>query len=340
MAKAANTTGLSGTERAAILLLAIGEEDASQVMKFMGPKEVQTVSSTMASLKDINKDQVGVVLDSFQENVGTQTALGIGTENYLRNVLTKALGPDKATSMIGRILMGGQTSGLEELKWMDPRSVAEVVRLEHPQIIAIVLSYLEADQSAQVLSVFPEKSRLDILMRIASLEGVQPSALKELNQAMEKQFAGKAAGSLQSSGIGGVKTAASIMNELESSIEAPLMENFKDTDSGLAEQVEELMFVFENLLDVDDRGIQILLREVQSDSLVVALKGASQTLKELIFKNMSKRAAEMMRDDLEMRGPVKLSDVEAAQKEIVQLARRLSDSGEIALGGTAGEEYV
>lgn len=331
---------LSGTQRAAILLLALGEQDAAEVLRYMGPKEVQSVSLTMAELKDISKDQVSNVLSDFQAAVGRQTALGIGTESYLRNVLTKALGPDKANNMISRILMGGQNTGLEELKWMDPRSVVEVVRLEHPQIIAIVLSYLEADQAAQVLQLLPEKVRLDVMMRIASLDGVQPAALRELDQVLESQFAGKSGGSLQSSGIGGVKTAANILNEMDSSVEGKLMEAFKEADAGLAEQVEELMFVFENLLDVDDRGIQTLLREVTSDKLVIALKGASEALKEKIFKNMSSRAADLLRDDLEAKGPVKLSDVEAAQKEVVAAARKLAEAGEIALGGKGGEEYV
>jgi flagellar motor switch protein FliG len=335
----ATASDLSGTERAAILLLALGEQDASEVMKFMGPKEVQKVSMTMAGMKDVTQQQVGGVLSDFAQVVANETALGVGTESYIRNVLTKALGPEKATGLIDRILMGGQTSGLEELKWMDPRAVAEVVRLEHPQIIAIVLSFLEADQAAQVLQLFPEKSRVDIMMRISSLEGVQPSALQELNQVMEKQFSGKSS-NLKSSGIGGIKTAANILNELDGTTEGELMSGFRDLDPVLAEQVEELMFVFENLLEIDDRGIQMLLREVSSEALVLAMKGASEALKEKIFKNMSKRAAEMLRDDLEVRGPVKVSDMEAAQKEIVGIARRLQESGEIAIGGKGGEAYV
>ena len=331
---------LSGTERAAILLLALGEQDAAEVLKFMGPKEVQKVSMTMATLTAVTRDKVGSVLSDFRRTVDNETALGVGTETYIRSVLTKALGPEKAGALIDRILMGGQTSGLEELKWMDPRAVAEVIRLEHPQIIAIVLSFLEADQAAQVLQQFPEKNRIDLMMRISSLDGVQPSALQELNQVMERQFSGNASSNLKSSGIGGVKTAALILNEMDSSVESALMEKFRESDPTLAERVEELMFVFENLLEVDDRGIQALLREVSSESLVLALKGASEALKEKIFKNMSKRAAEMLRDDLEVRGPVRLSEVEAAQKEILGIARRMADAGDLALGGKGGEQYV
>ncbi len=330
----------SGIERAAILLLALGEQDAAEVMKHMGPKEVQLIGTAMASLKKISRDQVSTVLSDFRNTVENQTALGIGVDEYVRNVLMKALGPDKANTLIDRILMGGQTSGLEALKWMDPRAVAEVIRLEHPQIMSIVLSYLESDQAAQVLALFPEKVRLDVLMRIATLDGVQPSALHELNQIMEKQFSGNNTNNLRSSGVGGIKTAANILNEMDSSTESELIGKLKEADPNLAERVEELMFVFENLLDVEDRGIQALLREVSSESLIVALKGASEAVKEKIFKNMSKRAAEMMRDDLEVRGPVKLSEVEVAQKEVVAIARRMADAGEIILGGRGGEQYV
>lgn len=330
----------SGIERAAILLLALGEHDAAEVMKHMGPKEVQLIGTAMAGLKKISRDQVSTVLSDFRETVETQTALGIGVDEYVRNVLMKALGPDKANTLIDRILMGGQTSGLEALKWMDPRAVAEVIRLEHPQIMSIVLSYLESDQAAQVLALFPEKVRLDVLMRIATLDGVQPSALHELNQIMEKQFSGNNTNNLRSSGVGGIKTAANILNEMDSSTESELIGKLKEADPNLAERVEELMFVFENLLDVEDRGIQALLREVSSESLIVALKGASEAVKEKIFKNMSKRAAEMMRDDLEVKGPVKLSEVEVAQKEVVAIARRMADAGEIILGGRGGEQYV
>lgn len=329
----------SGSERAAILLLAVGEQDASEIMKYMGPKEVQQVSMTMAVMKNVTRSQVGQVLADFRNTVDNQTALGVGTEMYIRNVLTRALGPEKASGLIDRILMGGQTSGLEELKWMDPRAVAEVIRLEHPQIVAIILSYLDADQASQVLSLFPEKSRLDITMRIATLDGVQPAALQELNHIMEKQFSGNTTSNLKSSGIGGVKTAANILNEMDSSMEGELINKLKENDPNLAEKIEELMFVFENLLDVDDRSIQSLLREVSSDALILALKGASEPLKERIFKNMSKRAAEMLRDDLEVKGPVKLSEVEAAQKEVLGVARRMAETGDIVLSGK-GEQYV
>ena len=245
-------------------------------------------------------------------------------------MLVTALGEDKANGLIDRILLGGNTTGLDTLKWMEARSVADIIRNEHPQIQAIVLAYLEADQSAEILTYFPEKVRLDVMMRVAALDSVQPSALQELNNILEKQFSG-AAGS-QTKQMGGYKTAAEIMNNLDSSIEGELMNAIKEIDEDLGTQIADLMFVFDNLKDVDDRGIQALLREVSSEVLILALKGADEDLREN-FQNMSKRAAELMRDDLETKGPVKISEVEGA-KEILTIARRMADAGEINLGGS------
>jgi flagellar motor switch protein FliG len=252
-------------------------------------------------------------------------------------VLVKALGEDKANSVIDRILMGGSTRGLEQLKWLDGRTIAEMIRLEHPQIIAIVLSYLDADQAAQVLEELPERIRHDIIMRIATMEGVQPAALQELDEIMERQFAGKQR--LKSSSLGGPHAAASILNFLDSSAEGAIMNQIGDLDGELSQRIQDLMFVFDDLREVDDRGIQLLLREVTTDSLVVALKGADIGLRDKIVKNLSKRAGEMLLDDLEAKGPVRISEVETAQMEILAIAKRLADDGQLALGG-AGEEYV
>lgn len=328
---------LSRLDSAAILLMSLGEVDAAQVLKHMGPKEVQRVGSAMASLKDITQDQVEEVMLDFLESVGRQTGMGIGSDQFIKNMLTEALGKDKADSLIDRILVGGNTTGLDTLKWMDSRAVAELIRYEHPQIQAIVLSYLESDQAAEVLGVLDEKVRLDVIMRVASLESIQPQALQELNNILEKQFSGNA--STKTSKIGGVKCAADIMNYIDTSIEVDLMDSIKEIDADLGAEIEDLMFVFENLKDVDDKGIQTLLREVSSDVLIIALKGADTDLQEKIFKNMSKRAAELLRDDLEAKGPVKVSEVESCQKEILTIARRLSESGEIILGGS-GEAMI
>jgi len=328
-----------GSERAAILLLTLGEQYASEVLKHMGPKEVQKLGSSMAALSNVSKDQVGTVLSDFCTTVDNQTALGVGSDDYIRNVLVSALGEDKASGVLDRILAGSNSKGLEALKWMEARSVAEIIRLEHPQIIAIVLAYLDSDQSAEVLALFPERVRVDVLMRVATLDGIQPSALHELDEIMERQFSGDNTSNVKSSSVGGIKTAANILNNMDTSIEAGLLEKVKEADGDLGQKIQDHMFVFENLLEVDDRGIQSLLREVSSENLLLALKGADQEMKDKIFKNMSKRAAEMLRDDLEAKGPVKLSEVEAAQKEILTVARRMADAGQLALGGS-GEEYV
>jgi flagellar motor switch protein FliG len=330
---------LSGAERAAVLLMTLGEQDAAEVLKHMSPKEVQKIGEAMASMVNVPKESVSSVLGDFCDAVDGQTELGIGNEDYLRSVLTSALGEDKARNVIDRILLGRHSKGLDALKWMEPRAVADLIRLEHPQIIAIVLSYLEQDQAADVLAALPENMRVDIVMRIASLDGIQPSAIHELDDMLEKQFSGNS-DNIKSSAVGGLKTAASIMNFLDSTLETELIEKIKEIDDDMGTGIQDLMFVFENLIEVDDRGIQALLREVSSETLIVALKGADEAIKEKIFKNMSRRAGEMLRDDLESRGPVKLSEVEGAQKEILTVARRMAETGEISLGGKGGDEYV
>ena len=274
----------------------------------------------------------------FSAAVDEHTNLGIGSEEYVRKVLVNALGEDKASGLIDRILLGRNSKGLEALKWMEPRAIAEVVRLEHPQIIAIVLAYLDSDQAAAVLQFLPERVRPDVLMRIASLDGIQPQALHELDDVLERQFQGNA--NVKASSVGGPKVAADILNFVDGSVEAKIMESIGQTDEVLAGRIHELMFVFADVAQIDARGIQLLLREVSSDTLTLALKGSDDAVKEKIFANMSKRAAEMLRDDLDAKGPVRLSDVEAAQKEILAVARRLADSGVIALGGRGGEQLL
>ncbi len=328
---------LSGGERAAIFLMTLGEDEAASVLRHLGPREVQKLGTAMTALKNVSREQVNEVLTEFVRTVSEHTALGVGNTDYIRKVLVKALGEDRANSIIDRILMGGSTRGLEQLKWLDGKTIAEMVRLEHPQIIAIVLSYLDADQAAQVLQELPERIRHDIVMRIATLEGVQPAALQELDEIMERQFSGKQR--IKSSSLGGLHAAASILNQLDSSIESAIISQISDLDGELSQRIQDLMFVFDDLREIDDRGIQLLLREVTADVLVVALKGADEELRKKFIKNMSKRAGEMLLDDLETRGPVRISDVEAAQKEILAAAKRLADAGQIALGG-AGDGYL
>ncbi|KOO14085.1 flagellar motor switch protein FliG [Vibrio xuii] len=326
---------IPGEERAAILLLSLNEEDAAGIIRHLEPKQVQRVGSAMARAADLSQDKVGAVHRAFLEDIQKYTNIGMGSEDFMRNALVAALGEDKANNLVDQILLGTGSKGLDSLKWMDPRQVASIIINEHPQIQTIVLSYLEPDQSAEILSQFAERDRLDLMMRIANLEEVQPSALAELNEIMEKQFAGQAGA--QAAKIGGLKAAAEIMNYMDNNVEGVLMEQIRDQDEDMATQIQDLMFVFENLIEVDDQGIQKLLRDVPQDALQRALKGADDSLREKIFKNMSKRAAEMMRDDLEAMPPIKVSDVEAAQKEVLAIARRMADSGELMLGGGADE---
>jgi flagellar motor switch protein FliG len=329
---------ISPVEKAAILMMTLGEDTSAEVLKHMGPREVQKIGHMMSQLADVTKPEVEMVLNEFVEGISNHTSLGVGNESFIKNMMVNALGEDKAGSLMDRILTGANTAGLDTLKWMDPKQVADLIRYEHPQIQAIVLAYLDPDQSSEIVKQFDEKVRLDLVIRIASLEAVQPQAMHELNSILEKQFAKQAGNSTTS--MGGVKCAANIVNFLESSVEEALMSSINEVDEELAVQIQDLMFTFDNLKELDDKGIQALLREISSESLILALKGSDDVMKQKILDNMSKRAAELMVDDLEAKGPVKVSDVEAAQKEIISIARRLADSGEIILGGKGAEEMI
>ncbi len=329
--------GFSPQEKVAIFLMTVGQRHAAQILKHFEPKQVQSVGQTMAGLSNLTFRQIEEVMEEFVETVNDKSAIGIGADDYIRAMMTEALGEDKAGAVIDRVLLSRNSKGIEALRWMEARGVAELIRLEHPQIISIILTHLEPDQAAEVLSFLPERSRPDIIMRISTLEGVQPLALQELDQILEKQFSG--AENMMASNVGGRKAAAEILNFIDSSSETPILEAIADVDSELAQALQDLMFVFDNLVDVDDRGIQTLLREIQTDQLVLALKGADDAIKQKIFKNMSKRASEMLQDDLEAKGPVRLSEVEAAQKEILAVARRMAENGDIVLGGK-GEEMI
>ncbi|AEP30461.1 flagellar motor switch protein FliG [Brumicola nitratireducens] len=329
---------LEGVEKASILLLSLTEDDAAQILKFLEPKQVQALGSAMAAMDDMTQDKITAVHTHFIDEIQNYSTIGFKSQDFVRRALTSALGEDKAAHLLDQILTGSGAKGLESLKWMDSKQVATIIRNEHPQIQTIVMSYLEPEQSAEILAQFPEKVRLDLLMRVANLEEVQPAALQELNEIMEKQFAGQAGA--QAAKMGGLKSAANIMNYLDTNIEGQLMDAIRETDEEMSQQIQDLMFVFDNLIDVDDRGIQAILRETQQESLMKAIKGADEELRNKITGNMSKRAAEMLLDDLEAMGPVRLSEVEAAQKEILSIARRLADAGEVMLGGGGGEEFV
>ncbi|WP_343203607.1 MULTISPECIES: flagellar motor switch protein FliG [Dyella] len=329
---------MTGAQRAAILLLTLGEQDAAEVLKHLNARDVQAVGQAMAGLSNVSREQVEHVLGRLTEDMGRHTSLGVGTEEYIRKILVNALGESKAGGLIDRILLGRSSKGLESLKWMESRAIAEMIGQEHPQIIALVLAHLEPDQAAEVIGYLPPRVRSDSVMRIATLDGVQPHALNELDEIMERQFSGNT-NKLKSATVGGLKAAADILNAMETSRETELMSAIRGHDAALGGRIEELMFVFEDLAELDDRSMQMLLREVPSARLVTALKGAEPGVRERIFSNMSKRASDMLRDDLEVKGPVRLSEVDAAQKEVLQIARRLADTGQISLTG-GGDDFV
>ncbi len=325
-----------GIERSAMLLMSLGEEVAVEVFKFLGPREVQQLGAKMSVMTSLNRETTREVLQQFRGEMEQKGGLTIDSDQYLRSVLTRALGNEKGSVMIERILEGEDNSGIESLKWMEPLSVADMIRNEHPQIIATILVHLESDQASEILKLFPERLRNDVMLRIATLEGVQPTALKELNIALTQLLTGRV--STKRSAMGGVKVAANILNYLGGTMEGAVVGSIKDFDADLAQQIQDEMFVFEDLLALDDRAIQTVMREIQNDSLILALKGTTQDMRNKIFKNMSQRAAESLKEDLESKGPVKLSDVEREQKEILKIVRRLADEGQIILGGKGGDE--
>lgn len=327
-----------GIEKSAILLLTLGQNEAAEVLKSLGPAEVQKIGHAMAALKQVPRSRMESVLDEFNAQVDHDTPVVIDNET-IKAMLNKALGDDRAASIISRIMSGNDMAGIEGLKWMDANNVADLIRNEHPQIIATILVHLDYDHAGEILKGFSDRLRNDVLLRIATLDGVQPIALRELNDAMTRILAGAAANTKKAA-MGGIRHAAEILNFVGQTVETTIVDNVREYDPELAQKILDEMFVFENLLDIDDRGIQLLLREVQSDALIIALKGASPELREKIFKNMSQRAAEMLREDLDSKGPVRLSEVEAQQKEILKIARRLSEEGQLQLGGGGGDDFV
>jgi flagellar motor switch protein FliG len=327
-----------GLEKAAILLMSLGEEDAAEVFKHLAPKEVQRLGETIAHMKTVTRDRVDEVMDSFEKVAATESMLVSDSNEYVRSVLRKALGDDKASLLIDRILQGSDVTGIESLKWMDPGSVAELLRNEHPQIVAAILVHLEFDQAADVLKLFNERQRNEVMVRIATLDGIQPMALRDLNEVMSKVLAGGERS--RKSSLGGAKTAAEIINMMGSALETSLLDYVRETDHDLAQQIMDNMFTFDDVDKIDDKGIQALMKEVQTESLVIALKGATPALREKIFRNMSTRAADSLREDLDSRGPVRLSEVEAEQKEMLKIIRRLVDEGQIVLSGGGDEQYI
>lgn len=327
-----------GVEDAAILLMSLGEEEAAEVFKHLEPKEVQHLGEAIARMKAVTKERIENVMDRYAKESTEMGVLVADNDEYIKAVLRKALGEDKANLLIDRIIQGSDITGIESLKWMDPGSVAELLRNEHPQIVAAILVHLDPDLSSSVLKCFTDRQRNEVMVRIATLDGIQPAALKDLNEVLSKVLAGGQ--QIRKSTLGGVKPAAEIINMMGSSLETSVLDYIRETDGDLAQQIMDNMFTFDDLSKLDDKGFQTMLKEVQTESLIIALKGASPEIREKVFKNMSSRAAETLREDLESRGPVKLSEVEAEQKELLKIVRRLADEGQIVMSTGGDDEYV
>lgn len=329
---------LTGTQKSAILMMLLGEDEASEILKNLTPKEVQHLGAAMYSVQGLSQDAVNTVLDEFLSTMKEQTSLGLGAGNYIRNVLTKALGDDKAQSVLSRITPSSSDRPIEILDWMDARSISELIVDEHPQIIALVISYLESDLGADVLMLLPEDAQPEVIERIATLQTVQPEALRELEEVMQRKF--KSNTSLRASQVGGVKAAGNIMNYTQQNMEARIMKVIGKNDKDLMQAIMESMFVFENLIMSDEKSLQVLLRSVNTEDLVLALKGADDQLREKLFSCMSSRAAANIMDEMDALGPVRLTEVQEAQKAIINVARRLSDEGTIVLAGRGGDDFV
>lgn len=329
---------LTGTQKSAILMMLLGEDGAAEILRNLSPKEAQSLGSEMYSVKDIDQETVNHVLNEFLSIVRQQTGLGFGSGNYIKNVFTKALGDDKAESILTRITPSSSEKPIELLEWMDARSIAELISAEHSQIISLVLSYLEYDLAAEVLSLLPVELQPEIITRIATLETVQPDALLNLQEILQKKF--KENASVKATKIGGIEAAAKIINFSNNSIEKKILEKIKENDADLLLAIQDRMFIFDNLILSDERALQTLLREVEEEVLALALKGADEVLRDKLLSCMSKRAASNIKDEIEVMGPVRLSEVQEAQKTIVSVARKLSDEGKIVLAGSGGEEMV
>ena len=325
------------SERAAVILLLLGEEQAAEIISFMSPREVQALGAHMVAVADLSQESVNVVLDDFVSTIKQQTNIGLGTSDYVTNVFTKALGDDKAASVLARIMPSSSSKGLDILQWMDARSIGEMVEEEHPQIIAIILSVLEYDIAADVLNFIPDEVRAEVVHRVAALETVHPNAMEKLEAVMQEQFSSSS--SAKASSFGGIKTAAKIMNFTKTDMEGVILGGINDIDEELANKIQDNMFTFENFDGLDNRSVQTLMRSIDNDLLMTAVKGATEAVKEKFLSNMSQRARLMFLDDMEDKGPIRITDVEEAQKDILRIARRLSDAGDIVLAGR-GDDFV
>lgn len=329
---------LSEVQKAAILMMVVGEDTAAQILRTLTPTEVQQLGEAMYTVEGVDHDTVDGVLNEFLGIVSTQTGLGVGAGGYVRQVMDRALGTHKAQSVLSRIIPSNSERPIEILDWMDPSAVAELILDEHPQIMALVIASLDYAQGAEVLKLLPVEAQAEIIRRIATLNTVQPEALRDLEEVMRAKF--KANTTLRASQIGGVKAAARIMNFTRQDTEERIMKDLRKEDKALTEEIQDNLFVFDYLIKSDERALQTVLREVDAEVLVLALKGADSVLKDKLLSCISQRAAANIQDEMDAMGPVRLSQVQEAQKTVITIARRLSDEGKITLAGRGGEKMV
>ena len=330
--------GLTGVQKCAILMLLIGEDEAANIMTNLSPEEVKSLGASMYEVQDIDQETVNLVLDEFLQIIKANTALGFGASDYISTVLSKALGNEKAQSVLSKITPQDANNPIDILQWMDAKSISDLISDEHPQIIAVILSYLDSAVASDVLSQLDPKSQPDIIYRLSTIENIQPEALKELEKVMEKKFNSNA--SLRATQAGGIRSAANVMNYLKSNVESSIMKELTKKNKDIAKEIQENMFDFENLIGIDDKSMQTLIRSLDNELIVVALKGADDAVSDKFFACMSQRAAANIKDEMEALGPMRLTDVQEAQKQIIAVARQLADEGSIVLAGRGGDEYL
>lgn len=331
---------LNGPEKAAILLMSLGEDNAAEIIAKLDEKEIQTIGNYMSFLGNVDSEAMDSVTKEFYENIASgQTGITVAGKDFIKNALLKGMDPLKVAEILDNISTPGEETGggLETLRMLDPKTIVNFLKNEHPQTAAIILAHLDPPQASEVIKIMPERIRGEIVFRLATLERVVPGVVKDLDEALQAEFS--ATGAMEGSKIGGISTVAEILNQLDNATESSIISDIEETNPDLAENIRNLMFVFADLIKLDDRSLQQVLKEVSQQDLLLGLKTSSEALKEKIFKNMSSRAATMMKEDLEALGPQRLTDVEKAQQNILKTVKKLEDEGKIVIGG-GGEELV
>ena len=331
----ANT--LTGYDKAAIFMMSIGEDLAAEVMKALDPKDIRKIGAMIQSLSNVSEFDIRSVLREFSEKSSSEFGMSVEGQEFVQNVLEKALGTEKAKRIM-ESLASPEETGLEGLKWLDPRILAGILRMEHPQTISLIMAHLDSEQGAQTLANLPEALRNDVIVRMATLKEIPPGVMKELSQGLQNQIS--QVGSTTGKKVGGIQMVAGMLNQMEGAIEQTAMEAISKNSVDLADEIRQHMFIFDDLMDLDDRSMQEILKEVGKEQMAMALKAAKEELRERFFKNMSDRAAQMLKDDLEALGPVKLKDVENNQQDILKIARKLEEEGRIIVGGKGDSEMV